>query len=259
MVEKDTTKFPPSVERALKVLDYIGTYENTKSIQEIAAELNIPTASTYRIINCLVHYGFLRESRLSADKYCLGYKLYVLGRNVIEGADLCEIAHPHMELLAKSTGQACQLCVISDNAVLTIDQALPLSVITVIAKLGEKIPINVSASGTLLVSLLPADKQKTFLSNAWKIIRKQTPHTIDDLSKYKEKLEYTKIQGYGIDDEEYALSIGCLAVPIFDGKTPIASLGLTGSIDNYRDKRKFQTSLEKLKEASYLISEKLAL
>lgn len=231
-----------------------------KSIKDICSTLKIPPASTYRIMRCLIGYGYLRESRTYPDKYTLGYKINVLARNSFSGFDLCEIAHPYMATLATETGQACQLCVLGDNAAITIDQALPTSAITVIAKLGSKVPINVSACGRLLVALLPAEKQSSFLTNAWKIIEKNNEHTIDDISQFAALLPGIREQLYGTDMEEYAIGIGCLAVPIFDThEKPIAAIGLTGQIDNYRDEVRFQKSLSSLRHASLLISQEISL
>ena len=250
--------YPPAVERTLQVLDYLGSSTEPKSIKEISAALQIPPASAYRMIRCLIGYGYLRESRSSADKYQLGYKINVLARATFEGLDLCEAAHPYMETLAKETGQACQLCVLSDNSAMIIDQALPTAAITIIAKLGAKVPINVSAGGRLLTALLPKEKQRAFLNNAWKIAAKNTVNTVDSLPLFASSLKEIEKQGFATDIEEYAIGIGCLAVPVCDAEhRPIAAVGLTGQIDNYRDPERFSAALEKLRAVSASIEKEI--
>jgi DNA-binding IclR family transcriptional regulator len=258
MSEEDFSNFPPAVERTLAILDYLGSSDGPKSIKEITKALSIPSASAYRIIGCLVKYGYLQEDIVYPDKYNLGYKLYVLGRNAFGDTNLSEIARPYMEKLAAQTGQACQLAVLSVNAAVTIDQVLPLSGITVIAKLGDKVPVNISAAGKILTSYLLKDKQEQFLNNAWKIVRKNTTHTIDDIQAFRSELQRTQINGYGTDYEEYSIGIGCLALPILDeNQNPIAAIGLTGHIGNYKDKDNFSIFLDSLKEAAVLISNQL--
>ena len=100
-----------------------------------------------------------------------------------------------MEKLAADTAQACQLLVLDNDSVITIHQALPLSVITVIAKIGEKIPINLSAGGTILTLLLPNAKLTLFLKKAWKTVREQTEYSILDIEEYKKKLAVSNEQG----------------------------------------------------------------
>lgn len=254
----DKNQYPPSVQRALLIIDYLGASEQPKSIREICDSLTIPIATAYRIINCLIDYGFVSEDQSSPGKYRLSFKFSFLGKNTFESKVLIAIAHPFMEKLALETSQACQLSVLSKGSVMTIDQVLPMSVITIVAKFGEPIPINSSASGKILTSLLPEKERNTVLNKVWKNINKKTPYTIDNLQKFVFALNEAREVGYGTDYQEYAIGIGCLAVPIYDKfNNPIAALGLTGHIDNYIDMNIFNSALEKLKHTSILISEEI--
>lgn len=257
MIEPDETNFPPALERAISILEYLSESENPKSSKEISEELKIPIASTYRIVNCLRSNGYLRENRFLSDKFTLGYKLISLGRSAHNKSNIIEIANRYMEELATSTAQASQLLVLGDDSVITIHQTLPLSVITVIAKIGEKIPINLSAGGTMLTALLPASKLNSFLKKAWKNVRKQTDYSILDVEEYKKKLTISNNCGYAVDKEEYALGIGCLAVPIYDPENnPIAALGLTGHISSYENDT-INFLIQQLLQAALRISEEL--
>lgn len=257
MIEPDETNFPPALERAINILEYLAESETPKSSKEISEELKIPIASTYRIVNCLRNNGYLRENRYSSDKFTLGYKLISLGRSAHNKFNIIEVANKYMESLATQTAQACQLLILDDDSVITIHQTLPLSVITVIAKIGEKIPINLSAGGTILTALLPPSKLNPFLKKAWKNVRKQTDYSIMNVEDYKKKLSLSNNDGYAVDKEEYALGIGCLAVPIYDPeRNPIAALGLTGRISSYENDS-LKSLIKKLEQASLQISEEL--
>lgn len=255
--QQDESNFPPALERALSILEYLCESETPKSSKEISEELQIPIASTYRIVNCLRSNGYLRESRYFSDKFTLGYKLIALGRYAHDKFNIIEIANKHMEKLAANTAQACQLLVLDDDSVITIHQTLPLSVITVIAKIGEKIPINLSAGGTILTSLLPSTRLNLFLKKAWKTVRSQTEYSILDIEEFRRKLVISREQGYAVDREEYALGIGCLAVALYDQENnPIAALGLTGHISSYEGEA-FESLLKQLQVTGSQISDEL--
>ena len=73
-----------------------------------------------------------------------------------------------------------------------------------------------------------------------------------------EEVRKSHEQGYGFDNEEFAIGIGCLAVPIYDTvKNCIGSLGITGSIQAYQKKDMFQHMLSVLREASSRITQNL--
>ena len=53
------------------------------------------------------------------------------------------------------------------------------------------------------------------------------------------------MRGYGMDNEEYQLGIGCIATPVLGADNQcVGALGITGRIDDYKE----ECALEKLKE-----------
>ena len=163
-----------------------------------------------------------------------------------------------MKQICNDLGQACQLCILSSDGVCTIDQCLPKSTITYITRLNEVIPINVSASGKLLTALLPKEERARFLKKATLRFTPYTEKTITDPALFSEHLEQIAAQGYGTDDEEYAIGVGCIAVPIHtpDNKI-IAAVGTTGPVAPYKTSESFNSILEHLKETAQQIEERM--
>lgn len=256
---KKENNFPPSVERTLEIFEYFAKDTEPHSISEISSALHIPMASAYRTVNCLLSYGYLRESAYSPDKYKLGYKFSYLSKAAYDGYDLSSVSIPYMKELAKETGLACQLSALTNNAVITIDQALPTDVVTIVlAKLGEPIPVNMSAAGKILMAFMSESRRESFLERAWELVGQKTPNTITDKSTFLEHLEMVKRQGYGMDNEEYALGIGCLSFPIFNNtNTPIAAIVLTGPIARFQNNADTQFLLNSLKKTCKKISREL--
>lgn len=87
-----------------------------------------------------------------------------------------------------------------------------------------------------------------------------TKNTITDPSDFLQEIEHSRTSGYAFDNEEFSLGIGCLAVPIFDGKKAcIGALGITGSIQAYRQKQIFREMLDALFDASAKITQGLGI
>ena len=260
MKEKEDSNsiHPPAVARALNILDYFAENTQALSIKEISEVLDIPHASTYRLVKCLLDYGYLRESPNYPDKYKLGFKPSYLSKMAFDGADLITIAIPHLKDLANQTSQACQLCVLNDSHIITLDQSLPRDSITIIAKLGEPIPVNVSASGKVIYSRIPENKRRDMLSKVWHTFSANTEYTITDMEEFLRILDQISTQAYATDFEEFALGIGCLAVPILDySNKPIAAIGLTGQINHYKNPENFDFMLQVLLDKSKEISKEL--
>ena len=152
--------FPPAAERTLQILDLYAADPEPKTLKYIAEQLQIPASSLYRIINCMQKYNYIVEEPFHPNYFKLGYKLSQFSSIAFSENDLIKLARPFMEELTHNSNQASQLCILSENYICTIDQCLPRSAITYISELGEKLPVNVSASGKLLTALLPPQKQE---------------------------------------------------------------------------------------------------
>ena len=252
-MEKNNTSpgFPPATERTLQILDLYAADPGPKTLKTISEQLHIPISSLYRIISCMQKYNYIVEEPFYPNYFKLGYKLSQFSSIAFSENDLIKLARPFMEELTQNSNQASQLCILSENYICTIDQYLPRSAITYISELSEKLPINVSASGKLLTALLPPQKQEAFLKRAEKVFRKNTPYTIIDLERLQEEFNKIRRQKYSTDVEEYAIGIGCIAVPIYhNSDTPVAAIGVTGPISFYRNTRNFDLMLENLRRVS---------
>lgn len=250
--------FPPACERTLQILDCFISDPSPKTLKNLSEKFDIPLSSLYRIISCMQEYNYMTEDPARPNHFRLGYKCSQFSTAVYSQSDLIRLARPYMQELTYKSNQASQLCVLTEIYVCTIDQYLPRSAITYISELGEKLPVNVSASGKLLTALLPSARQKAFLERAFKKFRRNTPNTIADLDSYRTELKRIRELGYSTDHEEYALGIGCIAVPIFDSVgIPIAAIGVTGPINFYRDVNNFSTTLNSLFDISRQIQEQL--
>jgi len=232
-LNNDNGSFPPATLRTLQILDLLAERPNGLTIKEISDELSIPIASLYRILNCMVSFGVVCQHKSQGDIYSLGYKIGIWASSGLAEYNLIEVSRPYMMELSEKTAQACQICILDENASVIICQELPSKGIAVISKLGVKIPINASAGGQAILSTKSDGEKKLFLDKAWIGVEKNTINTITKINDFNTKLINVAQDGYAIDNEEYAIGIGCIAVPIFVKGRAIASLGLTGSIGFY--------------------------
>lgn len=255
----DCKDFPPATLRTLQILDYFMADPSPKTLKTISEKLNIPFTSLYRIVMCMQEYRYLVEDPTRPNHFRLGYKMRQFSDIVFSEKNLVKIARPFMKEVSAKLNQACQLCILTENGVCTIEQCLPRSAITYITELNETIPVNVSASGKILTALLPAKERERFLRKASEYFVKNTAKTITDPELLKEHLESVALQAYGTDNEEYAEGIGCIAVPIYDSeKNPVAAIGATGPIEFYQKEEMFQNILKFLQKTASQISERIS-
>jgi len=96
-------------------------------------------------------------------------------------------------------------------------------------RVGYPRPAHCTAIGKVLLASLAEPELKAFLNTAE--LRPMTPRTITAIPNLEQELERVRVQGYAIDDEEFAQGLRCLAVPVqnFTGNV-VAAIGISGPV-----------------------------
>ncbi|MEA4932639.1 MAG: IclR family transcriptional regulator [Lawsonibacter sp.] len=248
----------PALERALNILEYLSTSEQPVSLKTLSGELNIPTASAFRLMKNLTNRGYVVEHTGGQVTYALGEQVTMLAMAGQRGNSLWAKAVPLMRTLSNSLGQTSQLAVMKQGTLMYIGQRLPdePNKVNVLAPLYTPLNIHTSAGGKVLFSYLNEKEQIKCLKSM--SFQQATPKTITDPIKFREMAACVRAQGYGLDDEEYAIGIGCLAVPVFQQDQCIAALGITGSITAYHDQEEAARMLRALQKSAEALSRTLA-
>jgi DNA-binding IclR family transcriptional regulator len=204
------TELIQSVLRALQIMEELDR-QGALGIREIAHSLNMGKSSVHRIISTLKHAGWVVENK-NIGKSELSYKLFSLGSNVAKRMSHREFFHGEMEKLGKITGENINLGILFRGEVLHIDKVESTSPIKVDASLGTPTSAYNTALGKVLLAALPEEQVRELFRDYTFV--KTGKNTILSLEKLLEELEQVRIQGYARDNEEYADSMICYAVPI---------------------------------------------
>jgi DNA-binding IclR family transcriptional regulator len=256
MVKEEKNSAVPAVERALDILEYIGEQVQSVPLKEVQNALKIPQASFFRIITELSARGYLREDNSVSGKYVLGHKILYLSQRFARQIDLNTVALHSMRSLSEKCNQTSQLGILQHNGVVYVNQVLSSRPISITASLGTVLPVNISAAGKILTAFLPESEQEELLKKTK--FASHTDKTISHIDEFRKELAKVKEYGVAMDDEEYAVGIGCLAAPIFNHKSRcVAAVGITGYIDDYKDKLLLSRNIQYVTQAAKEISEQI--
>lgn len=246
----------PALERALNIIEYIAIHNEPVTLKQLTSNLEIPSASAFRLIKNLVARGYISENSGAHMTYSLGSKFMSIASSYERNSSLHLAAKPVMHTLAAQLGQTVQLGIWKNDCLIYIHQAFSSAPLSITAPLYEPISINTSASAKITLPLLPEEDRIAAINSCH--FHKLTTNTITDKATFLDEIRKSQEQGYGFDNEEFAIGIGCLAVPIYDTSfNCIGSLGITGSIQEYQEKKKFQHMLSVLRKSSSKITQNL--
>lgn len=252
-----TEPIVPSVDRALNVLEYIAQARDCVNIKQIAAALQIPHTSVFRIVKQLTVRGYLEEDNQRPGYFHLGFQILSLVNGMSNINDLRQLAHTELYNLALNSKQVVQMGVLRDFNVTYIEQILPPNPVILYTALYSVLPLNISAAGKVLAAFAAPSEQEYLIQNT--NFDKSTPNTICSRQDFISELDAVRKNGYAEDDEEFSAGIGCLAAPIFNHEQRcVAAIGVTGGISDYKGASR-EALLQRLLQSSKAISLRLGM
>lgn len=242
-----------TLERAIKILEYLATSKKNTRLSDIGKTLNIPNGTTYNILKTLEKYKLI-ECELPSKRYKLGFKMFQLGNHVEWIKNLRNNSLPYMRELTKDSGETSQLGIIFEEDLYFLEIIETPNNTKTRSTVGSSLPLNAPAAGKVLFAYQPAEKREILLKNI-ELVR-FTHNTITDRKKMAEELQKVVEQGYALDNEEVFLGTTCIAVPVFDSKKRVcAALGITG--DTARIKKNMPSLINTIQHEALNISFKM--
>jgi IclR family mhp operon transcriptional activator len=210
--------------RGLEVL-HVLNQQNGATVSEVAAAIDLPRTTTYRILETLCHAGY--AYRAASDER---YRLTILVRGLSDGFDdeawVTQIARPYMYELCTELVWPIAIATLSGSTMLirqTTDHRSPLAV----EKRGPgfRVPILGSASGLVYITYCPKEQREALLDLLAKSKRSED-QPAQNRKKVADQLQETRKRGYAVwrrsrrVSDELSLSVPILA----PGERLLASL-----------------------------------
>lgn len=202
-----------SADRALQVLEYLATVPDGATFSDIARALSMPKSSTHELLAVMTERSFL-EYRADAKTYRIGIRTWELGQAFVSHRDLLTEARPIIATISAKLDETVQISVLDGLEEVYLDRVDSSQPLRVQAIVGSRVPAHMTALGKVLLS----DRREADIlgSLRGRHLKAMTTHTITDPNALIEELRWVKLMGFALDDQEYALGLRCVAVPIKD-------------------------------------------
>jgi DNA-binding IclR family transcriptional regulator len=216
-----------SLQKALAVLDAIGTASAPPRIAEVALAVGISRPTAYRIINTLIAEGYVSQDQ--TGRLSIGLSLLSLTASMLDSNRLRVESLPHLQALATRTGERTNLGILHRNKVLYLAGVEKPSLPTIYTRFGKTAPAHCSSLGKAILAYLPHAQVEHIL--AAEPLSAETHRSITSMPRFLQELEQTRERGYAIDREEHVLNSCCVAAPITSGGRVIGAIGISTSSD----------------------------
>jgi len=224
--EKEPPRYAaPAVDWTLDIVEFLANQTRPFGINELSRELGITTNAVFRVLRRLTERGYV-EATSDRGGYRLGTRFFSLGMRLFTRFELRNRARPHLEELARTTGETCQLHVPDGACMLVMDVAQPAADFFLQVVPGARMNFHANAFGKAVLAFLPAKRLAKLLP---KTLDRLTDQTLTTHEALRLELESIRETGLAFDREEYVRGVHCIGSPVFNASgTVVAGLGTTG-------------------------------
>ena len=196
-----------SVQRALRLLEAVAEFDGRAQAKELARAAGFTLPTTYHLLRTLTHEGYLQ--RLDDGGYVLGHRLDVVLRHGGAARAVAQ-ARPALEWLRDELGSAVYLARYEDGEIVILDIVDGPRAPRIDLWVGIHDAAHATALGKSILGQLGAEDREEYLSSH--PLHQLTRHTVVNPSRLCDRLPNP--DAVAVDNQEYAVGIGCLAAPV---------------------------------------------
>jgi IclR family acetate operon transcriptional repressor len=218
-----------SVDRALRVIEQLGTSGSGYTLEELSAETAIPKSTLHRTLAALKARGFAAQPR-PGGPYTLGPQLLAVAFGFHERLDVRGLIHPLLVRARDQFGETVHMGVLDGADVVYLDKVESLKPLKMTSVIGGRNPAHATALGkALLAWTLPDDDAVADWLEQVGPLPARTANTLVEPAAVASALAQIRTRGWALEYEESEPGVRCVAVPVFLGRPqPAAAISVAG-------------------------------
>ena len=203
----------PPVERALKLLQYIGEGQRARNLSTVSRDLGINRTTLIRLIHTLLDNRMIEELK-DGGGYRLGAALVSLGAQAIEGRDIVQLCQPILQGLCHDTGMSAHLGVLDGRDIIYLGREAPNSHLVSNLRTGSRLSAHASSIGrAILAEYSETQLREIFAGDLPAQATEKTPQTLQAII---EQARHDKAEGFAWSEGNFEAGIGSCAAAVFD-------------------------------------------
>lgn len=214
-MKSDSPKLIQSVTRVVDILNCFELHHPRLTLNEISSQTGIHINTVRGLIHTLIAKGLIIHDK-SNNTYHLGY--YFMGRARIIQSEIdtyINLCKAPVDALANTYHITASVQMVQKDQILTVYCAYPRhTAYYIILSDYTPLPKHATSSGLLLLAYTNQFHEENHSDLL--PFTTFTPNTIRTAAALKDRLAIVRQMGYAQENEEFALDVGSLAVPIFE-------------------------------------------
>lgn len=204
-----------TVEKALKVLELLSTYDTPVRMAELSRTAGMNKSTMYRMLETMSQLGYVQQDEPDR-RYMITTRMWEIGVRAFQRLDIRNSGRPFLERICAQTGETSILAIADDSHVIIIDKCDSSQSIQTLSTLGSRTPLHCSSLGKAVLMMAPEQK----LSKLKMPLEKFTSKTIVDIKSLRKRLAAARQEGVATAIDEHRDGVSGVSAPVIgaDGK-----------------------------------------
>lgn len=230
---KPTSYTVPPVERALRLLQYIGDGNQCHNLSVAARELSINRTTLLRLLHTL-KANHMVEDIAGGSGYRLGTGLISLAARATHGREIVQVCRPFQVELTSTTGMSSHLGILDGTDVVYLSRETPETQLISNVRAGFRMPAYASAIGRAILAALPMkDIESLYENESLTAVTDKTPTTLQAL---RAQTDSDRMDSVVWSRGNFEINIGACAAVIFDHTgRPAGAINVSASVQQFSD------------------------
>jgi len=197
--------------RAFRILEILAEAKRPLTLADIVDAIELPKPTVHRILQQLQESWLIARS-VGSRHYECSNRVNQFSLNLMMHSGPAAERHAILKDLVEQIGETCNLTMLNGTEIVYIDRVETQWPLRVHLQPGSTVPVHCTATGKLLLSLLPKDKRDRLLRTL--PLRAGAENAITDRAVLRREIEATRRRRIGINNQENLQGIIAVAVPI---------------------------------------------
>jgi len=201
----------PPLLRAFDLLERLARAGEPVTLAGLTQEAGLPKPTTHRLLAMLVDAG-LAAREPDGRRFVPGPRAARFALDALLSGAARAPRHAILARLAAEIGETVNLTMLDGVDVVYLDRVEAAWPLRMTLQPGSRVPLHCTASGKLLLALLPAARRERIVAAL--DLARHTGRTIVDRRRLAAELARVRRERLATDDEEYLAGLVCVAVPV---------------------------------------------
>jgi IclR family acetate operon transcriptional repressor len=239
-----------SVDKALMVVELLMRTGEAMTAREIALQTGINRTTGHRLLNALMHRGWI-EKEPNSSAYRISLRFLVLSNLSYQQRNVLSEMRPTLERLSTVSRETVHVGVLDGYSLIHVDKVDSPERVGVSSKIGTRTIAHVASLGKAILAASSQEAIDAYVSHATRL---PPPDGLTDPAWLLDDIQRTRVRGYSIDDEEDSVGVRCIGAAIIAGNgEPVFAISITGPAGRFTMDRARQCA-PSLMEATALLS-----